>query len=418
MSTVKQVMVVDCQTAGISGDMIVGALLDLTPSNSKVVEAMKSVKDYHKGCGRLEIKVSGVERRGFRAKRVETKAEESKVEKAGVELRDIVMKCAEGLELSNEARQFASNSITTLVEAEAKVHGESIEEIRLHEAGSADTTAEIIGVAVALEELDLFKNTIIYSTPVAVGGGLFKFSHGMVPSPAPAALEILRSRGFMIIGGPVESELATPTGASILVNLAERVTKFYPPMKPTVVGYGAGAKDFAEIPNILRITLGQPADYGLLTDEVYELETNLDDVAGEIVGYAVDKLLQGGARDVCIIPMFTKKNRPGQILKVIVDRENLEYLSRILMEETGTLGLRIYPCQRRILARESVSVDISITGVEERVNVKVAKNRMGEILQIKPEYDDLKRLADKFGKPLREIEELVRIEARRVLLER
>lgn len=411
-------MIIDCQTAGISGDMVVGALLDLARSNKKVVEAMKSVKDFHKGCGRLEIKVGEVRRRAFRAKRVQIKAEESKVEKTGAELKDIVMECANGLELSNQARRFASNSITTLVEAEAKVHGESVEETRLHETGSVDTTAEIIGVAAALDELDLFKNTRVYSTPVAVGGGLFKFSHGTLPSPAPATLEILRSKGFMVVGGPVESELATPTGASILVNLAGTVMKFYPPMRLTDVGYGAGAKDFAEMPNMLRITLGQPADYGLFTDEVYELETNLDDVAGEIVGHAVDKLLQEGARDVCIIPMFAKKNRPGQILKVIVDGENLEYLSRILMEETGALGLRIYPCRRRILAREPILADISIEGVKERVNVKIAKDRMGEIFRIKPEYDDVKKLADRLGKPLREIEELVRMKARKVLLER
>jgi len=418
MSTVKRIMVIDCQPAGISGDMIVGALLDLSGNYEKIIEIMRSVKDHHKGCRKIEIAVEEVTRRGFRAKRVKIKADETGSAKTGVELKDIIEHCISDLRLSNESKQFASNSINTLVEAEAKVHGESVERVQLHEAGSVDTTTEIIGVAAALDELSLFKNTIIYSTPVAVGGGLFEFSHGTVQSPAPATLEILRSKGFMVTGGPVESELATPTGVSVLVNLAHVVTKFYPSIKPTEIGYGAGAKDFVEMPNILRITIGQPSDYGLLTDEVYELETNLDDVSGEIVGHAVDKLLQEGARDVCIIPMFTKKNRPGQILKVIVDGENLEYLSRILMEETGTLGLRIYPCRRHILARESVPVDISIGGVKERVNVKIAKNSMGEIFQIKPEYDDVKRLADRLGKPLREVEELARMKAREVLLER
>jgi hypothetical protein len=418
MSTVKQVMVIDCQTAGISGDMILAALLDLMPSIEKVVEAMRSVKDYHEGCRTLEIRVDEVKRGGFRARRVETIAEESKLEKTGAELEDIVMACANGLNLSDEAKKFASTSIATLVEAEAKVHGETAQTAHLHEAGSVDTTAEIIGVAVASEELDLLKNTLIYSTPVAVGGGLFRFSHGTIQSPAPATLEILRSRRFSVTGGPVESELTTPTGAAILVNLAETVTKFYPPMRPTDVGYGAGAKDFAEMPNMLRIMLGQPVDYGLLTNEVYELETNLDDVTGEIVGHAVDRLMREGARDVCTVPMFTKKNRPGQIVKVIVDGENIENLSRILMEETGTLGLRVYPCRRHILARESVAVEISIEGVKELVNVKVARDSRGEIFQIKPEYEDLTRLAHKIGKPLRQIDELVRMKAREIFLER
>jgi hypothetical protein len=221
-----------------------------------------------------------------------------------------------------------------------------------------------------------------------------------------------------MIGGPIESELATPTGTSLLVNLAHEVIRFYPLMKPAAIGYGAGTKDFAEMPNVLRITSGEPLDYQLLRDEIFVLETNLDDVTGETVGHTVDKLFQGGARDVCVIPMFTKKNRPGQILKIIADRTDVERLSRVLIEETGTLGVRIYPCQRHILNRESIPVDILIDDMKEIVNVKVAKDSRGEILHIKPEYDDIKKLADKTNKPLKEITELVKTKAREVLLKK
>jgi uncharacterized protein (TIGR00299 family) protein len=416
MSSTRQVAVIDCQMAGVSGDMIVGALLDLGANAVKVVEAMKSVKGYMKGCKNVEVIIKAVTRKGFHAKKVDVKAEEAP-EMTGSELIEATVNCIENPKLSVEAQQFASNSINTLVNAEAKVHGKSVEEVHLHEAGFVDTPAEIVGAAVALEDLNLF-NTKVYSTPVAVGGGLFKFSHGTVSSPAPATIEILRSKGFPMLGGPIEFELATPTGVSLLVNLVHEVIRFYPLIKPTAIGYGAGTKDFAEMPNVVRITLGEPLNYRLLRDEISVLETNLDDVTGEIIGHAVDRLLQEGAKDVSVIPMFTKKNRPGQILKIIADKTDAERLSRILIEETGTLGVRVYPCERHILNRESILIDILIDDIKELVNVKVAKDSRGEIIHIKPEYDDVKRVADKTNKPLREITELAKMKAREVLLKR
>ncbi|MEM2112405.1 MAG: nickel pincer cofactor biosynthesis protein LarC [Candidatus Bathyarchaeia archaeon] len=416
MSSNRRVAIVDCQIAGVSGDMIVGALLDLGANITKVVEAMKSVKGYMKGCGNVEVIITDVTRRGLHAKKVDVKAEEVP-EITGVELIEATVNCIENLKLSDEAKRFASNSIHTLMNAEAKVHGKSVEKVHLHEAGSIDTPAEIIGAAVALEDLNLF-NAKVYSTPIAVGGGLFKFSHGIVSSPAPATIEILRSKGFPIFGGPIVSELATPTGASLLVNLVQEAVRFYPLMKPTAIGYGAGTKDFVEMPNVLRITLGEFLDYQLLRDEISVLETNIDDVTGEIIGHTVNRLLQEGAKDVSVIPMFTKKNRPGQILKIIADKTDVERLSRILIEETGTLGVRVYPCERHILSREFIRMDISVGNIEEPVNVKVAKDSKGEIIQIKPEYDDIKRIAEKTGKSLREITELVKMKTKEVLLKR
>jgi uncharacterized protein (TIGR00299 family) protein len=277
--------------------------------------------------------------------------------------------------------------------------------------GLVDTAAEIVGCAVALDDLGLFEAKI-YALPVSVGGGLFKFSHGTVSSPAPATLAILQSRNFPFKGGPLETELATPTGAAILVNLAAEVVCVYPGIVPLKVGYGAGTKDFAEIANVLRIVVGKSLDGACLRDEAAVLETNLDDVTGEIVGRTVDRLLQEGAKDVSIIPMFTKKNRPGQILKVVADMADVERLSQVLMEETGTLGVRVFPCQRRILSRELTQVEVLIDGVKQTVNVKVAKNSKGKIIRIKPEYEDLKRIADQTGRPLREIAEVAAAKAR------
>ncbi|MBT0158595.1 nickel pincer cofactor biosynthesis protein LarC [Candidatus Bathyarchaeota archaeon A05DMB-2] len=414
MSEFDKILVIDCQVAGISGDMFLGALIDLGADVNKITSAIKSLEKQAYGYKNIKIDIKQVMRREFKATKIDVTAE-SASRKTGSELIDIVEKSAKHLELSEKARQFASKVIRTLVNSEAKLHASDSSETHLHEVGFVDTIAEIVGAAVALDNLQMF-NAKIYATPVSVGGGLFTFSHGTVCSPAPATLEILASKNFPMMGGPIESELTTPTGASILVNLADEVSRFYPEITPLKVGYGAGNKDFKEMPNVLRITVGKPVDNWLLTDEIVILETNVDDVTGEIIGYLVDRLLQEGAKDVNIIPMFTKKNRPGQIIKIVADQKDAKRLLRVVIEETGTLGVRMYPCKRYILSRELFSVTVQINNAKEIVKVKVAKDRRGKIVHIKPEYDEMKRLADKTGKPLREITELVKLRAREILL--
>lgn len=411
-----RIVVIDCQLAGVSGDRFVGALVDLGADAKKVVEAMRSVKDHIEGCKSLDVRIHDVIHRGFSAKVVEIKAEEEVDHREGIELRNAVSKCVKDLDFSRRASKFSLDSIDTLIEAEGRVHGKPPKGVHLHELGSVDTVADIIGVATALENLDLFRGTRVYSTPVAVGGGLIKISHGTVPSPSPATLEILRSKNFTMIGGPIEAELTTPTGAALLTNLASATTRFYPPITPLTIGCGAGAKDLKEIPNILKIILGKGHDYGLLSDEICVLETNLDDVSGEIVGGVTDKLFKEGARDVSIIPMFTKKSRPGYVVKVIINKDDADRLSRVLIDETGTLGVRLIPCYRRILAREIIPIAIEIEGIREKVRVKVVRDSKGNILRLKPEYDDAKRLADKVKKPLREVIEIIGKRAKKSVL--
>jgi len=216
-------IVIDCQMAGISGDMFLAALISLGANFNNISKVADSVKNHLEGCEEITLNVKDVTRGEIQAKKVEVDVKESFDRRSGKQLRDALIKCSKDLKLSQEAQKFALNSLDTLLEAEAKIHNKSIEDIHLHEMGSADTLVDILGVAMAVEELDLFKDTLIYSTPVAVDGGTFKFSHGVFSSPAPATLEILRSKSFAIIGGPVEAELATPTGAALLVNLAQWV---------------------------------------------------------------------------------------------------------------------------------------------------------------------------------------------------
>ena len=409
----KKIIMFDCQASGVAGDMILAALLDLGANTEKVVSAIKSLENPEYGYKNIQIKINQVMRGEFKASQIDVTSE-SASKKRGIELIDIVEKAAKNLALSPKAKQFASKSIRTLVGTEADLHKTSFDEAHLHEVALVDTAAEILGVAVALDDLSLF-DAKIYSTLVAVGGGIFRFSHGTVSSPAPATLAILQSKNFPFQGGPIEAELATPTGVSILVNLVDEVSRFYPPMVPFKVGYGTGTKDFEELPAVLRVTMGNSLDNELVKDEIAVLETNLDDVTGEVLGYTLDRLLNEGAKDVSIIPMYTKKNRPGHIVKVITEQKDVQRLSQVLIEETGTLGVRVYFCERHIIDRELYNVDLSILGIKESVRVKVAKNVKGEIIQIKPEYDDLKKLAEKTKKPLRELSENAVAKAREVL---
>ena len=384
--------------------MLLGALIDLGADINKVTSAIKSLEKSQFGYKNIKIDLSHVMRGEFKATHINIFAESNP--KHGTELISIVEKAASDLKLSPKAQKFVSKAIYTLVSVEADLHRTSFDDAHLHEISLVDTAAEILGVAVALEDLALFDSRI-YSTPLAVGGGTFQFSHGIVSSPAPATLAILQAKNFPFHGGPVEAELATPTGSSILVNLVDEVSVFYPAIVPLKLGYGAGTKNFPGLPTVLRLTFGESLDLGLQRDEIAVLETNLDDTTGEVLGYTIDRLLAEGAKDVSLIPMFTKKNRPGQIIKVISEQKDVQNLSQILIDETGTLGVRVYYCERHIINRELHMVDLLLMGSKETVKVKVAKNHKGEIIRIKPEYEDLKRLAEKTKKPLRELLDIV-----------
>jgi uncharacterized protein (TIGR00299 family) protein len=346
-----KILVIDCQT-GVAGDMLLGALIDAGADINKVTAAIKTLEAPEGNYRNIKIALNQVMRGEFKATQIDITAE-APAKIGGQQLVEIVEKTARNLHLSPKAQQFASNAVRTLVNAEAKLHGNGLEDAHLHEVGLVDTPAEILGVAVALDDLGLFNaEAKIWGTLVAVGGGTLRFSHGTVSIPAPATLAILQSKNYPFKGGPIEAELATPTGVAILVNLVDKASPFYPSLAPLKVGYGAGTKEFKEMPNCLRIVIGEAVNGGLLKDEIVVLETNLDDVTGEVVGYTLDKLLEEGAKDVSIIPVFTKKNRPAQILRVIADQKDAAHLSRVIMEKQARIGVRVTTCERHILNRE------------------------------------------------------------------
>jgi pyridinium-3,5-bisthiocarboxylic acid mononucleotide nickel chelatase len=268
----------------------------------------------------------------------------------------------------------------------------------------------LIGCATALDDLDLLNNSTFYTTKVAVGGGLTKFSHGIITNPTNAILEIFKIFKLPIKGGPIQTELTTPTGASMLVNLNPEKTTNYPEFIPEKIGYGTGTKEFDGIPNILRVSIGIPEFFNnIQTDFVTVLETNIDDISGEIIGNVIDKISTENpfVKDITIINGITKKNRPTYILKVICSEDIEKDIAKTIFQETGTLGIRKSKMERYILARFNLLVPIEIEKENFVINVKISKRSNGEITNIKPEFEDVKKIADKLNYPLKRTIEIV-----------
>ncbi len=395
----SRILVIDPSIAGISGDMIVSAAIDLGADQKRTVDAMLSAKKHVRGCSKLEIKVRNIVKRGFRAKHLVVDAKESVRERKASEMMGALKDSLSALGLSKSAEKFAIRTLKTLADAEGKLHGEDARNVHLHEAGSIDTIVDILGSACAFDDLGIFDDVRVFTTPIAVGGGSFSFSHGKVANPGPAVLEIAKQYKLPIVGGPVQAELATPTGVSLLANLVDETIKFYPMMKPLAVGVGAGRQDFKTVPNILRLTLGE-SNSKLPTEEIVILETNLDDITGEHLAHASEVLMDSGAKDVTIIPAIAKKGRPAYLLRIISNASKAEDLAEKIMLETGTLGVRITTAIRHIALRDVVRVPVNIAGKKFSVSVKVSRNSKGDAIAIKPEYEEIKKLAKKLDVPV------------------
>jgi len=369
--------------SGASGDMIIGCLLDLGADPGAVKEAVESV-----GC-RLEIS---------RERRHHLIATRARVTAEGryQSLRE-ARRILEGSSLEPPALDRALRIMDALAGAEAEVHGTDPDQARFHEIGALDALADIAGSCAALHSLEVEK---ILSLPISTGGGTVSSSHGLLPVPAPATLEMLRRSGLLWKGGPVNEELLTPTGAAILAIVVDEMAERYPLIRAEQVGYGTGARKL-EIPNLLRCVVGDLVEGHF--DEVAQLETNVDDVTGEVLGNLIGLLMEEGALDVSAVPALMKKGRYGNIIKVITRQDRMEKLAALLMRETGSLGVRIFPSLHRSVAgRESRALTIDIKGRTYQASVKVSWLG-GETLNVKAEYEDCKKIASRSGLPLREV---------------
>ncbi|MFI5406434.1 MAG: LarC family nickel insertion protein, partial [Nitrososphaerales archaeon] len=236
------------------------------------------------------------------------------------------------------------------------------------------------------------------------------FSHGTIPNPTNAVLEIFRILEIPVTGGPAHYEMTTPTGAAILAGLNPKIINTYPEFIPQKIGYGAGFKKFEGIPNILRISIGKSNIHGSIqSDTVTVLETNIDDMTGEMIGDLVEKLSKQdvGVKDVTLISGITKKNRPVHILKVICSEDIEKRIIELIFNETGTLGIRKAINERYKLERFSILLPIIIENHEYVINVKISKDQQGKIINVKPEFDNIRELANKLGLSLKKTMETV-----------
>ena len=385
-------------SAGSSGDMIIATLLDLGADLESVREAVESV-----GC-RLEV--SRVERSHIMACRAQVISDRrfhSLAEAVSI---------LQASSLTGKALKNALFAMDILAEAESRVHGVPKEKAHFHEIGALDALADIAGACAARDSLDAER---VLSRTVSVGSGFVKTAHGLLAVPAPAALEILRAHKIPWKGGPTEEEMLTPTGAALLAVLIDEFLPDIPAIQAERVGYGAGKRDLA-LPNVLRTIIGDvlPAqeaqakmDHVPHGDRVVQIETNVDDVTGEVLGHLIERLMQAGALDVTILPAIMKKGRAGSVIRAIASQEETEKLARIIMRETGSLGVRVFPSVHRFLAeREEITVDVEFAGQAFSASAKVSRLE-GEIIGVKPEYEDCKRIADDTKLPLRAISKKV-----------
>ena len=393
---------------------MLGALIDAGAKVDAIQETLNIIPARFPRCKSVEIKAVEVRKHGFRACKAELTIEEEREETKAQELTQAAKEIADAAKLSDKARSFSNNAIRLLTDAESSLHGVEASKTHLHEAGSTDTLADILGAAAGCDSLRLFEGKI-YSCPIAVGGGTVSFSHGTVSVPAPAVLEIARRHHIPIFGGPANQELATPTGISILTSLADEFVDSAPSLIPSVVGYGAGKVELANAPNVLRLIIGEGKEERFERDSVQIVETNLDDVSGEVVGASMQRILEAGAKDVWVTPAQFKKDRSGFVLHAICNRQDLEKISQIMISETGTLGVRYQSWDRFILEREIVPIKLELEGRSFDVRVKIARTRSGEVVRVKPEFDDVDAISRTTSLPAREVSRLVLAKAREKL---
>ena len=407
-------MYLDC-AAGISGNMFLGACLQLGVPEKYLrgeLDKLNLPRDF-------EIEISNVSKNGIGAAYVDVKLPknfESELDRPNIrrlhrhehiknhshrtfaEIKKII----DAAELNAEIKTRALAIFSVIAQAEGKVHQRPADEVTFHEVGAIDSIVDIIGCAICLDYLDVQK---IFVSRINTGSGFVKCAHGLMPVPAPATAELLQ--GFKTYHFGAEKELTTPTGAAIVKALAEFSADLPEDFSSEKIGYGAGTWDL-DIPNVLRIYLGEFG--GQAERHLVKLEANIDDMNPQIYGWLYERLFNAGALDVWTTPIYMKKNRPAQMLSVLVDKEHKELCIKIIFEETTTIGLRVIDIARRVEAvRKMARIETRFGSVQCKVSAYD-----GKIVSITPEYEDCRRLAEKNCVPLKAVwqEALTKQEAR------
>ena len=375
----------DC-FSGISGDMVLGALVDAGADLREIEHELRKLK--------LEgwsISAEKVRRRAIFATQVMVEASEQRHHRGLA----AILRLIDEAGLAPRAAERARKIFTRLGQAEAQVHQMPVEEVHFHEVGAVDSIVDIVGAAIGFELLGLDE---FACSALDVGAGQVKTAHGVLPVPAPATAELLC--GAPTFSSGILRELVTPTGAAIASTLAARYAEM-PRMTLRAVGYGAGAADLAEKPNVLRLMIGEreasePGEYW--GAPVTVIETNVDDMSPQIYGYFAERALAAGALDVFSTAAQMKKNRPGLLVTILSEPERAAALIDLVFRETTTIGVRAYEVRRKTLEREVVTVET------EFGKVQVKASRMnGSLLNAAPEYEDCQRIAAERGVPLKQV---------------
>jgi len=383
----------DC-FSGISGDMVLGALVDSGLSVDSLRESLVSVK-----LTGWALTAEKVKRGAIGATQVKIETHEHHHHRGLA----VILRMIDEANLPAPVKTNASNIFQRLGEAEARVHQTKIEDVHFHEVGAVDAILDIVGAAIGFHALGIDE---IVCSPLDVGAGQVKTAHGILPVPAPATVDLLR--GAETYSSGILRELVTPTGAAIATTLAKKFASM-PAMHLETVGYGAGSADIPGRPNVLRLLTGQavklPAGDKLTSHKglgwdrpVQVIEANLDDMNPQIYGYFVDQALAAGALEIFSTPVQMKKNRPGILLTMLCHEESVEALTDLLFRETTSIGARIHESRRRILHREIVKVQTSLG----EIRMKISRLN-GTILNAAPEYEDCQRIAAQRDLPLKQV---------------
>ncbi len=375
----------DC-FAGISGDMTLGALIDLGVDTDWLKDALCSIP-----LTGFDIKVSDTKRMGIGAKDVIVHAEETGHARDYAAIKILIQKSP----LSVFVRELSLEIFKKIAYAEARIHRQPVDKVHFHEVGGIDAIVDIVGTCLCIECLDIKK---IITSKIPLGKGFVTCRHGTLPLPAPATVEILKN--VPVYGSQISSELVTPTGAAIIATISDAFDSI-PDMIIKKTGYGAGKKIIDKIPNLLRVIAGEikkneaneenrSADYvdGLNKDTVVIVEASIDDMNPEIFGFLMDRLFEDGALDVLFIPVYMKKNRPGTVVQVLCHTDKQKTVVKRLIQETTTLGVRYYETARFLLDREKIEID---TPYGKLLAKKVKYPDMG--FRIIPEYESCKKAA-------------------------
>lgn len=373
----------DCMS-GISGDMTLGALLDVGVDLEQIQAGIDSL-----GLPSCRLRAEEAKRYGFRAVNLTV---EHEPEHAHRHLHHITH-MIDGSTLTSRQKQLATDIFTNLAKAEAKVHGSTLEKVHFHEVGAVDSIADIVGAAIGF---DLLQVDRVVCSPIPTGTGSIQIAHGRVSVPAPATAELLK--GVPLAASDIEAELTTPTGAAIVATLASEFGPL-PAMAIEEIGFGAGDKDFDSHANVLRLVVGTARD-DVLTDQIEVLETNLDDVSGEIVGHTLERLFEAGALDAFTTAIQMKKNRPGVKLTVLCSPATRSAMEEILFRESGTLGVRRWTADRTVLPREAAVVQTTWGPIAGKtITLPDGSTRFS------PEYDDCAAIARRENLSLRAVME-------------